>query len=292
MTSRSKVPVAAGPTMPLDLANDPYDGLPPDAERPMTHGPSEICRFVGPHPKAECRILEANAAGIPTAELPPRAKYRLDMLRAHQVYTNAAGERLPGVTTVLGMLNKPALLPWAWDLGSKGIKLEAARQQAADIGTIGHALCEAHLRGMDFDPETVVPELLAKAETAFLNFLEYWDREQLTVQACELRMVSEVMQVGGTLDILARRTDGRLVLVDLKTSKALYPEMLVQAATYAAMHTEVSGQEISDVVLVRIPKADDEGLEVRTVGQRTEKVQAFAALAEARRQLQRAGMRV
>ena len=35
--------------------------------------------------------------------------------QAHTVYKTADGIRVPGVTTVLGVLNKPALIKWAND---------------------------------------------------------------------------------------------------------------------------------------------------------------------------------
>ena len=33
--------------------------------------------------------------------------------KTHQRYYDKAGTMLPGVTTILGVLNKPALVPWA-----------------------------------------------------------------------------------------------------------------------------------------------------------------------------------
>lgn len=237
-------------------------------------------------------MTEASRELAASLSQPADGLYRIDFLSTHTVYKNAAGKRLPGVTTVLGILNKPALLKWAWQLGQSGIDLEAARQSAADIGTIAHALCEAHLRGMKLDTANLVPEMLSKAETGFLRFLEFWDKEGLTVVALERPMVSERMQVGGTLDILARRSDGRLVLVDIKTSKAIYDEMLVQTATYAAIWEELENEVVDEVMIVRIGKEDAEDLEVRRVTQRAERVAAFAALAETRRLLQAAGVRV
>ena len=41
--------------------------------------------------------------------------------RQHTVYKLASGARVPGVTTVLSVLNKPALVPWANKLGLEGI---------------------------------------------------------------------------------------------------------------------------------------------------------------------------
>lgn len=276
MTSRSE------PVLPVGPADvDPYDGLPPDAPRLMTHAPSEVCRFTVPHPKSECRLLRDD-----------KPVYKIDFLKSHITYRNAAGEKVPGVTTVLGMLNKPALLRWAWQLGKDGVELEKARQGAADVGTIAHALCEAYLRDMTFDASNITPEMLSKAETGFLRFLDFWDKEGLRVVATERAMVSERWQVGGTLDVLGQRKDGRLVLVDLKTSKGIYDEMLIQTATYAALYEEVASQPVDDVVVVRIGKEDADDLEIRHVGQRPKRVAAFVALLAARRALQAAGMRV
>ena len=218
--------------------------------------------------------------------------YRVDFLASHTVYKNAAGKRIPGVTTVLNLLAKPALLRWAWKEGKEGRELEASRQVAADIGTVAHALCEAHLRGMELDRENITPETVGKAETSFLRFLEWFDTAHLTVVATEVQLVSERMQVGGTADLVAQTTDGALWLADLKTGKAIYDEMYVQAATYAAMWEEVHSTRIERVYLVRIPKEETDQLEVKEVLQRPERVAAFAALAETRRLLQRAGVKV
>lgn len=218
--------------------------------------------------------------------------YRIDFEASHTVYKNAAGKRVPGVTTVLGMLNKPALLRWAWQQGKDGMELDAVRQSAADVGTIAHALCEAHLRGLQLDESNIAPDKLGKARCGFTRFLEFWTQQQLSVVHTELAMVSERLQVGGTLDVLGRAESDRLYLIDLKTSKAIYEEMLMQAAVYAAMYEETHGQAVDDVYIVRIGKEDADDLEIRNVNNRPARVEAFAALADARRKLQQAGMKV
>lgn len=222
----------------------------------------------------------------------PPEKLRLDFLSSHTRYKNASGQKIPGVTTVLNLLAKPALLHWAWNEGAAGRKMEASRQVAADIGTVAHGLCEAYLRGMTLETDNVTPEILGKAETSYLRFLEWFDKAGLSVVATEVQLVSEKMQVGGTADIVAKTADGELWLADLKTGKAIYDEMYLQAATYAAMWEEVRGEQIARVYLVRIPKDETDQLEVKEVLQRTERVAAFTALAETRRLLQRAGVKV
>ena len=238
------------------------------------------------------RVISETSLPSGTTLTIEKPKLTLDFTASHTVYKNAMNHRVPGVTTVLGILNKPALLKWAWQCGKDGLELERTRQVAADVGTVAHALCEAHLRGMELERGNIAPSVLVKAETSFLRFLDWWDKERLTVLHSELQMVSERWQCGGTLDVLAQREDGRRVLVDLKTSKGIYDEMLIQVATYAAMYEETHGKAVDECFIVRIGKEDADDLEVRTVSKREERVAAFAALVTARKALQAAGMKI
>jgi hypothetical protein len=227
------------------------------------------------------------AVAVPTKE-----KYRIDFLKAHTTYKNAAGVKVPGVTTVLGILSKQNLLKWAWTLGSQGISLNAPRDHAATIGTVAHALCEATIRGMELDTGNIAPETVDKAQIGLLRFLSFWDKEQFTIEEVELPMVSEIMQVGGTLDILANNPANERILLDIKTSKGVFPEMLLQVSAYAAIYEEVTGRTISEAYIVRIGKEDADELEVVRVLQRTQKARAFAALATAYRLMKEAEIRL
>jgi len=42
-------------------------------------------------------------------------------INIHPAYKDSSGETLPSVTMILNILAKPALIHWAWDLGTKGI---------------------------------------------------------------------------------------------------------------------------------------------------------------------------
>ena len=44
--------------------------------------------------------------------------------RTHTRYPSKSGHLVPGVTTVLNVLNKPALVPWATGLGLQGSTLQ------------------------------------------------------------------------------------------------------------------------------------------------------------------------
>lgn len=246
-------------------------------------------------------------------------KWKIDLASEHQIYKNAAGKRLPGVTTVLGVLAKPALLGWYADMEREHVVKWAGdlarvpdahvdfrnwrgvlrdlvgepwaanikRDRAADIGTVTHARCEAFLHGMELDEEALDAELVDKSMNGFIRFHDWWAAEGLEVVHSELQMVSEAMQVGGTADIIARRRSGALVLVDLKTSKASkwwpYPETFGQVSCYAAMYEETSGQIIEEIHVARIGKEEsDPGQSVRlTPDERAAGLRLFRAALEA-----------
>lgn len=220
-------------------------------------------------------------------------KWKVDIEAEHQVYKNGAGKRLPGVTTVLGNLDKPALRGWYADMershvvawaeaaflkgptsaiefgrilrGSLGEKWAAdvKKDRAADIGTVTHARCEGFVKGpYELDEEGLAPELVRGSMPGFLRFQELWAREGLTLVHSEFQMVSEAMQVGGTADIVARDPVGALVLKDLKTSKASkwwpYAETLAQVAAYAEMYEELTGKHIDRIEVERIGKEESD----------------------------------
>jgi len=215
----------------------------------------------------------------------PRPVYRLDQTKAHTRYRLASGEIVPGVTTVLGLLDKPALLKWAWNCGRDGIDIEKARDSAASVGTICHARIEAWLRGMDFDAANVSHEFIERSTIGFTRFVDWWRSQELTVEACELKLISERLRVGGTADILAKRPNGRRLLIDVKTANGIYREQRIQVATYAAMWDEVQGADpewpiIDEVWIVRVGKDEADDIEPVEVRNREACLAAFAALAQ------------
>lgn len=174
--------------------------------------------------------------------------------RAHQRYKLADGTPVPGVTTVLGILAKPALLHWAWECGMAGEDYRKTRDAAADVGTIAHWLIECHLRGVEPDTSGFSPADLDKAENAAIKFIAWWDAGRYELVAAEQQLVSERHRYGGTLDIVARR-GGETVLVDIKTSKAIYPEYWRQVAAYGRLLDEPPAA----YVICRIGKEASDG---------------------------------
>ena len=72
----------------------------------------------------------------------------------------------------------------------------------------------------------------------------------------ELPLVSDKYGFGGTIDCYAE-LDGKLALIDFKTSKGVWPEMRVQVAAYAELLRE-NGHKVEEVHLLRIDKESGE----------------------------------
>ncbi len=179
------------------------------------------------------------------------------------------GKPVPGVTTILGVLNKEAIPKWAAktvaeyvadhpdaievlrDSGRNALVNTLkevpwqARDKAADRGTTLHDYAEQLLNGTELDIDDIPPALIPVLENA-IAFLDEWQIEPLLVEApCG----SRTDWWAGTLDLVAdyvhpvTKKPGRGVF-DWKSGKALYPEYAWQFAAYGhAEFSAVGGDE-------------------------------------------------
>lgn len=170
----------------------------------------------------------------------------------HTVY-KVDGEKVPSVTTVLGMLAKPALMHWAWQQGIDGKDYRKVAGEAASIGTIAHYMIECALKGKDPDLSAYPQADIDKAENAYLAYLEWADGNEITPILVEHKFVSPIYKFGGTVDLVATLRGGEKALIDLKTSKGIYPDMRVQVAAYAYGLLE-TGNPVDTCHILRIDK--------------------------------------
>jgi len=180
-------------------------------------------------------------------------------VKAHIQYRNAAGKRVPGVTTILGVLNKPALVYWANKMGLAGIDTAKYVDDKADIGTLAHAMIFSHLRGEELDMSGYTPDQVDLAENSFLKYLDWEKEHDMKPVLFEAPFVSEKYQYGGMLDNYSM-LDNNLTLLDYKTSKAIYDEMVFQLAGYKQL-LEENGHKVEGVRILRIGRNDTEGFE-------------------------------
>lgn len=189
----------------------------------------------------------------------------LNKTKAHQSYRKSDGTRVPGVTTVLGVLAKPALIAWANRMGLQGIDTRAYVDAKAEVGTCAHYLIECELRGEKPDLSEFAPISVDAAENGYLKFLSWRDGQPgFKWVASELQLVSEEHGYGGTVDILCE-IDGKLTLLDIKTSgSGIWPEMKHQVAAYRQLCIE-NNYPVEQAVIIRVGRDDGEGFETATI---------------------------
>lgn len=186
--------------------------------------------------------------------------------------------RLTGVTTHLGVLDKPALIPWAVGLtvdfirehmdllntddAEKILKLakdESGKQRdlAAEIGTAIHNWIEAHIQGhkpgMPDDPKVL------RGVNAFLDWV---DEYKVQFEWAERILYSQKHDYVGRGDmgirIGVKPYKRGLYLGDTKTANNIYPEVKAQTAAYLKADEEESGTEYDGRWVLRISKETEE----------------------------------
>lgn len=181
----------------------------------------------------------------------------------HQKYHTKDGILVPGVTTVLNVLAKPALVPWANKLGLQGVEVGKYVDSLADIGTLAHKIVECYLTKQEVDFSDYSPNQREKAERAAGKFYEWEKKNTFKVIKSELQLVSEKHYFGGTCDIYAD-LNGKKTLIDIKTSKACYSEHFTQCAAYKIL-LEENGYPVEDAKILRIGREEAEGFDEKDV---------------------------
>lgn len=192
---------------------------------------------------------------------------------ARRAYKNTDGKRLPGVTTVLGVLDKPALLGWAArtaadaaveamtsgsppdaakETGRKAVF--ARRDKAADLGTRAHALVEAHFAGETVDVDVSNPED-AKVYACARRAIDHITATCTRVVLSETAYTDTAEGFGGTIDLVVER-DGKLYVADLKTGKGAHDEVVPQLAAYRWL-LQRAAVEVDGGIVFHVPVDGD-----------------------------------
>jgi hypothetical protein len=167
-------------------------------------------------------------------------------------YFDEKGNSLPGVTTILQVLNKPALLNWAWKLGMEGIDYRKVRDTRAGIGTLAHDMIECELTGKELgnlDKYSVEDmEIALKCKKHF----DDWRAKQVDFEVLDVELVlsGSKLGFGGTVD-LYYRSGKKYILMDFKTSKACYDEHKAQQCAYKLL-LEEQGKKVDEIKLFQI----------------------------------------
>ena len=160
-----------------------------------------------------------------------------------------------GVTTYLGILDKPALIGWAANetadaaigmmdgdprplshildaIGKVGFRKAITsrkdwkRDEAAHLGTEVHHLAEGVING-----EARQGSDLAMRHA--IIYADWWKESGWTRPLTEVMGINPSVGYGGTADLMARDEAGKLVLADLKTgAKGVFREAVLQLQAY------------------------------------------------------------
>jgi len=193
---------------------------------------------------------------------------------AKHEYT-ANGVVCPGVTTILKVVNKPALVGWAVKCCAQYLlaNLKAGEidevqitqlaekmkrhyrdvtAEAASIGTIVHAFAERYLRGQ----KPTLPKNAA-ANRSCMAFLDWMREHEVKPVEVEYRAYSLKHNVSGTGDFDGY-FEGDRCAIDWKTSTGIWPEYYLQNDAYMMCREEELGIEYKGGIVARFDKTSGE----------------------------------
>ena len=199
----------------------------------------------------------------------------MEKTKIHTVYKAAGGKRVPSVTTILGVLGKPALIHWAWKMGCDGLDYREVRDDAASVGTLAHYLIMCHLKGIEPDASEYSEQDVNRAENCLIKYWDWEKGHKIEPILVETPLVSEEFGYGGTIDFFGN-IDGQPTLVDHKTGKAIYDDFFFQLAAYEQLLAE-AGYNWEVTKILRIGRDEDEGFEERSVGKLDKQWEIFLA---------------
>ena len=207
-------------------------------------------------------------------------KIQLKFEPRKHLYT-VEGKTVYGVTSVIGIINKPALTYWmlnqclgyidenlpvgkTLDEVEKQQLLQEAKYahkksafQASTTGQLVHDWIERYVQGkiIRAKEEIVLPtnKEMRQAVSAFLD----WDKKnKVEYLSAERKVFSKKYWYAGTLDIEAIIND-KLSIVDIKTSAAIYPDYFLQTAAYIKAMEEEHKKHYKEAWIIRVPKSGD-----------------------------------
>lgn len=186
------------------------------------------------------------------------------------------GKPMTGCTTILGILAKPALIPWAAKMATEYVRselkltdkwkwsdelpriLEEAkgaharkRDDAAESGTDLHALVEAWVRACiqenDGYPKVVEQGLI-------FEFTKWAIKENVRFIATETKLYSKELWVAGTVDMVFEK-GGKRFIGDIKTYKKIWDRVpMFQMAGYGIMWREMGNPPVDGHCIICLPK--------------------------------------
>ena len=160
-------------------------------------------------------------------------------------YYRRNGEYYPSITYVLNSYPKGKHFE-DW-LKKHGYTADYIVKKAGEEGTMAHELIEAYLNGeeikyLDLNGH---PKMNIEVWKMVLRFVDFWETHKPTLIEAEVHLFSDELKVAGTCDMLCE-IDGKLWLIDFKTSNHVQPTYQLQTAVYGQCYKECFGKEVDN----------------------------------------------
>lgn len=178
----------------------------------------------------------------------------IDKLKSPYEYN---GRSVPRVTSIISSISTSnGLMYWANSLGFKNQSYSKTIKKAADIGTQCHNSIDLFLdNNYEYEPPY---DIYPAARFGYESFLKWWNDIHAGVNKIEViyhEFSLACKYFGGTLDGLYR-INGKIYLIDYKTSNHITYRYCLQLAAYRYMLREELGIEIDGCIILQLSKND------------------------------------
>ncbi len=220
------------------------------------------------------------------------------------------GKRMTGVTTILGVINKPLLIAWSARVAVEHIKANLSykrfkllrkgfvvvkakildealtmhtkkKNAGATKGTDVHELVEQYIKTcIETNGGSPYP---AKADPRIMKFVEWTMTNNIKLLASEKQFYSKTLFVAGTADLMFEK-EGKRFVGDIKTFKKLWDRTpMFQCAGYAYLAQEMGEPPFDGYCVLRL--SEDGSFEEKWSYDVVGDTRAFLAACELYRQL-------
>lgn len=163
-----------------------------------------------------------------------------------ETYFNSKGVAVPRVTEILStMMHSDNLMYWSNSLGLKGIHYKSYMDKVANIGTVSHDHISRFLK----------EKLEVENDIPFQGFLLWYNNLIATGNTVEVVGSEQKIACdwfGGTYDALIK-INGKLYLVDFKTSNHVTEKYFLQLAAYTYILENI-GYHIDGHIILQLNK--------------------------------------
>ena len=226
---------------------------------------------------------------MPKIDLLP--EYQDVVVEALKPFYKVDGVRYQRVTTALGIINKPALIPWAKRIAldkvrevlldpnvrgelvnksyevvadeeydgwvdrlitAASLKPDEVRDASAALGTEAHEIVrDISMVESPEDRVSLIEMVPDNQRPAVEGAVAFLHDYDITVAETEFTVWDNDLKVAGTIDGIGYR-DGQMVIWDWKRSAGLYWETALQLAAYTQLLTNITGEHVYDAYAVRL----------------------------------------